>query len=246
MKIYDTWICTKYRAHRGLHDEASPENSLGAYKKAVEKDYAIELDVRVLADGTIVCFHDEKLGRLTGRDGFITNYTYDDIKDLTLLKSKEHIPTLEQVLELVKGQVPILIEIKNSGKVGMEKYVWKILSKYKGEYAVQSFNPYSLEWFKINAPHVKRGQLSSFFKNEDISFIKKFTLKRMLLNKKVSEPNFISYDADCLPNKYVKKYSNLPVIAWTIRSQEAYLKARKHCDNIIFENFIPEESEREL
>ena len=246
MNIYDTWICTKYIAHRGLHDEASPENSLGAYKKAVEKDYAIELDVRVLADGTIVCFHDEKLGRLTGRDGFITNYTYDDIKDLTLLKSKEHIPTLEQVLELVKGQVPILIEIKNSGKVGMEKYVWKILSKYKGEYAVQSFNPYSLEWFKINAPHVKRGQLSSFFKNEDISFIKKFTLKRMLLNKKVSEPNFISYDADCLPNKYVKKYSNLPVIAWTIRSQEAYLKARKHCDNIIFENFIPEESEREL
>ena len=99
MNIYDTWICTKYIAHRGLHDEASPENSLGAYKKAVEKDYAIELDVRVLADGTIVCFHDEKLGRLTGRDGFITNYTYDDIKDLTLLKSDSDSTIFEIVIK---------------------------------------------------------------------------------------------------------------------------------------------------
>lgn len=246
MNIYDTWLCTKYIAHRGLHDENSPENSLSAYKKAIEKDYAIELDVRCLADGTVVCFHDERLGRLTGHDGFISNYTYDDIKDLTLLKSKEHIPTFDEVLKLVNGQVPLLIEIKNSGKVGFEKYIWKSLSKYKGEYAVQSFNPYSLEWFKINAPHVKRGQLASYFKNEDMSFIKKYTLKRMMLNKKVSEPNFISYNLEDLPNKYVKKYSNIPLIGWTIRDAETFIKARKCCDNVIFENVNPEELESKM
>jgi len=240
MNIYDSWLCTKYIAHRGLHDENCPENSIAAFKKAIEKNYAIEIDVRPLADGTVVVFHDERLGRLTGKDGFITHYNYEDIKDLTLLKTKEHIPTLDQVLEAVDGKTPLLIEIKNMGKVGFEKNVWKSLSKYKGEYAVQSFNPYSLEWFKINAPHVKRGQISSYFKNTPgINFAKKFALKRMLLNKKVSEPNFISYQAEYLPNRYVRKYSDLPLLAWCVRSEDAHNKIKKCCDNIIFENFEP-------
>jgi len=241
MNIFDSWLCTKYIAHRGLHDETNPENSIASFKKAIEKNYAIELDVRPLADGTVVVFHDETLGRMTGADGFISNYTYDDIKDLTLLKTKEHIPTLEQALTAIDGKTPVLIEIKNMDKVGFEKNVWKVLSKYKGEYAVQSFNPYTLEWFKVNAPHVKRGQLASFFKNSDITFAKKFALKRMLLNKKVSEPNFIAYQVENLPNRYVKKYSDLPLLAWCVRSEDAYNKVKKHCDNIIFENFEPHE-----
>lgn len=241
MTIYESWLCNQFIAHRGLHDEVSPENSLSAFQKAIDKNYAIEIDVRPLADGTIVVFHDEKLGRLTGADGFVANYTYEDIKDLKLGKSNEGIPTLEEVLNLVAGKTPLLIEIKNSGKVGYEKNVLKILSKYKGEYAIQSFNPYSLEWFKINAPHIKRGQLSSFFKgNLEINFAKKFVLKRMMLNKKVSEPHFISYQVENLPNRYVKKYSNIPVLAWCVRNQETYDKAKKYCDNIIFEGFEPE------
>ncbi len=241
MNIFDTWLCKKYIAHRGLHDEESPENSLSSFQKAIDKGYAIELDVRPLADGTVVVFHDEALGRMTGADGFISNYTFDDIKDLTLAKSKEHIPTFEEVLKLVDGKTPLLIEIKNVGKVGFEKNVWKLLSKYKGEYAVQSFNPYSLEWFKINAPHVKRGQLSCFFKKGDASFIKRFALKRMLLNKKVSEPNFISYQIENLPNRYVKKYKDLPVLAWVVRNEETQEKAKKYANNIIFESFVPKQ-----
>ncbi len=244
MNIFDTWLCNQFIAHRGLHDAESPENSKLAFKNAIDNNYAIELDVRPLADGTLVVFHDETLGRLTGKDGFISNFTYEDIKDLTLLKTNEHILTFKETLDFVDGKVPLLIEIKNSGKVGFEKNVWKILSKYKGEYAIQSFNPYSLEWFKTNAPHVKRGQLASFFKGpefkgQDIGFIKRYALKRMLLNKKVSEPNFISYQGDNLPNRFVKKYSDLPVIAWGIKSQEAYNKVKKYCNNIIFENFTP-------
>lgn len=242
MNIKDTWLCKQYIAHRGLHDETAPENSLAAFQKAIDANFAIELDVRPLADGTIVVFHDETLGRMTGADGFISNYTYDDIKDITLLKTNERIPTFAEVLSLVDGRVPILIEIKNRGKVGFEKNVYKQLMKYKGEYAIQSFNPYSLEWFKLNAPHVTRGQLSSFFKNENLGFVKKFCLKRMLLNKKVSEPHFISYQVENIPNRYLKKYSDLPLLAWVVRSKEAQEKALKYCDNIIFENYNPQDA----
>lgn len=244
MNIFDSWICNKYIAHRGLHNgEDARENSLTAFKKAIDAGYAIELDVRPLADGTLVVFHDDTLGRMTGRDGFIANYTYEDIKDIKLLKSDDHIPTFKEALDFIAGQTPILIEIKNSGKVSFEKDVWKILSKYKGEYAIQSFNPYSLEWFKIHAPHVKRGQLSCFFKKEDggdLAFFKRFALKRMMLNNKVSEPHFISYKAEDVPNKYVKKYSDLPLLVWVIRNPSQYNKVKKYCDNIIFEDFEPD------
>ena len=85
-----------------------------------------------------------------------------------------------------------------------------------------SFNPYVLKWFKDNAPNIIRGQLSSFFKNETLSFFKKVALKKMLLNN-VSQPNFIAYDAQNLPNRFVRKYNKLPLLAWTIRSQEEYM-----------------------
>ncbi len=248
MNIHDTWICKTFIAHRGLHDDERPENSLAAFQNAIDKGYAIELDVREIADGTIVVFHDDTLGRMTGADGFINNYTYDDIKDLTLASSKEHIPTFEETLALINGQVPVLVEIKNYGKVGFEKNVWKILSKYKGEYAVQSFNPYSLEWFKLNAPHVTRGQLACFFKSDNtkdynVGFFKRFVLKRMLLNKRVSEPHFISYQVEDVPNRYVKKYKDLPLLVWAVRNEETYNRVKKYVDNIIFDGFIPQKKD---
>lgn len=239
MNIFETWIVKQPIAHRGLHNEEFPELSLGSFKNAIDKGFAIEIDVRNLKDGTVVVFHDDKLGRMTGADGYISQMTYDEIKDLRLGKSNEHIPTLEETLKYVDGRTPILIEIKNMNKVGFEKDVWKVLSKYKGEYAIQSFNPYSLEWFKLNAPFVKRGQLASFFKNEDLNFFKKYALKRMLLNKKISEPNFISYQTDNLPNRWVKKQSNLPILAWVVRDDEEQDRVKHYADNIIFENYTP-------
>ena len=157
-----------------------------------------------------------------------------------LFGTKYTIPTFKEVLDLVDGQVPILIEVKNTGKVGeLESALLKILKDYTGEYAIQSFNPYVLEWFKKNAPQIARGQLAGYFKGEKLSFIKKFALKRMLLNKKISCPDFISYDARNVPNRFVNKYKNLPLLVWCVRSQDEYLKKVKYCDNIIFENFEP-------
>lgn len=237
--IFDSWLVNTYIAHRGLHDDESPENSLSAIKKAIEKGYAIEFDVRLLADNTVVLFHDEQISRMTSGDKYINNLTKEDLKNYPLLNTKETIPTFEEVLNLVNGQVPLLIEIKNEGSVGeLEKQVLKLLKTYNGEFAIQSFNPFTIEWFKNNAPDIKRGILSSFFKGEKLSLVKKSVLKRMLLNKKC-EPMFISYDKTNLPNKYVKKYNHLPLLAWPVISQQEYEKVIKYCDNIIFENFIP-------
>lgn len=240
MDIFKSWLVERCITHRGLHNDEFPENSLGAFLNAKNNGFPIELDVHIISDGTIVVFHDETLSRITGKDGYIKNLTKENLKDYNLLGTKYTIPTLEEVFELVNGEVPILIEIKNTGKVGnLENKLLKMLNSYNGEFAIQSFNPYVLEWFKKNAPQILRGQLAGYFKGEKLSFVKKFALKRMLLNKKVSCPNFISYDARNVPNRFVRRYKKLPLLVWTVRSQDEYLKVVKHCDNIIFENFEP-------
>ena len=242
MEIFKSWLVDKYIAHRGFHNYIdAPENSLKAFQNVIDLGYAIELDVQVLSDGTIVVFHDSSLKRMTNKDGYIKNLRKENLKDIKLLNSDQTIPTLQEVLELVNGKTPLLIEVKNTNKVGyLEQNLIQILKKYNGEFAVQSFNPYSLEYIKKHAPEMTRGQLSSYFKsNSEISFIKKYFLKRMIFNKRVSCPHFISYKAEDLPNRYVKQYQKLPVLAWTVKSQQQYEKIAKHCDNIIFEGFEP-------
>lgn len=241
MDLFKTWLVETPIAHRGLHSKGVPENSLDAFAKAIEKGYAIELDVQLLSDGTVVVFHDEALARMTGNDGYIKYLNKNDLKALKLKGTKESIPTLEEVLKFVDERVPLLIEVKNQHKVGkLEQAVIDLLKNYQGEYAVQAFNPYTLSYFKKHAPNILRGQLSGFFKKEKMSWLKKVLLKKMKFNKKVSEPHFISYEADTLPNRYVKKYKNIPLLAWAVKSKEEYLNVIKYCDNIIFEKFDPE------
>jgi hypothetical protein len=112
--------------------------------------------------------------------------------------------------------------------------------KYKGEYAVQSFNPYTLEWFKLNAPKIRRGQIASFFRNNSVTGFKRFALKRMMLNKNISEPNFVVYDGADVPNKYLKKYYGvIPVLTFVTRSEGEENRLKGFCDNFIFEDYVP-------
>ena len=239
MDIFKSWLVEKYIAHRGLHDEESPENSLSAFEKAIQKGYVIELDIQQIADGNVVVFHDTSLSRMTGQDGYLKNLILEDLSACYLNGTKETIPTLKEALNLIDGRTPVIIEIKNPMKVGsLEAATLEILKEYKGQFAIMSFNPYVLSWFKENAPEISRGQLSSFFKKDRLSFVKRVVLKKMLLNK-IAQPNFIAYEAAHLPNRYVRKYNNLPLLAWTVRSQEEYMRVVKYCDNIIFENFEP-------
>lgn len=240
MDLFNSWLVETPIAHRGLHDKLTPENSLPAFQKAIEAGYPIEIDVQMLSDGTVVVFHDESLSRLTGNDGYIKFLTKADLNMLNLSGTKEKIPTFEETLQFVNGRTPLLIEIKNKNKVGeLEKSVIELLKNYKGAYAIQSFNPFVLSYFYNHAPSIPRGQLAGFLKGEKMPFFQKFALKRMLLNKKTSHPDFISYEAKTLPNRYVKKYKKLPLLAWTVRNQAEYIKVVKHCDNVIFEDFEP-------
>ena len=236
MNTFENWIRHTPIANRGLYNEEIPENSLAAIKQAMDKNYGVCLDVRALADNSIVVFADSTLGRMTNTDGFVRHLSVRDLDGLFLGQSHEKIPTLAEVLEFVDGKVPIIINIRSLDTTRFEKYVWKTVQDYKGEYAIASANPFTLEWFKIHAPKVKRGQISSFYKGSPLPFKTRSDYKHMRLNATVSEPNFIMYKADNLPNRIVKKFKDLPLLAYHVNSDALVERCRKCADNLVFEN----------
>ncbi len=234
------WLLQTPIAHRGLHTDELPENSSAAFENAIRNGYPIEMDVRIIDDGTVIVFHDDKLARMTGSDGYASTLKAADLDNLRLAGTDEKIPTFEQFLTQINGRTPLLIEIKNEAKVGaLESKVMQMLKGYTGRFAVQSFNPYSMEYFKLNAPDIARGQLSCVFDKRILTRLKRYLLSHLKMNH-VSSPDFISYSIDNLPNKYVTK-TKLPVLAWTVRSNTEAEKVAHCSDNIIFEKFIPQQ-----
>lgn len=235
------WLRQIPIAHRGLHDEQSPENSLSAFTKAKEAGYAIELDVHLSSDGVLMVFHDFTLERMTRFYGDIRRLASSFLRSLVLLNTQESIPTLQEVMKLVDRKVPLLIEIKNEGKVGeLEGKLLKAIRDYKGRVAVQSFNPFSVAWFAKNAVDIPRGQLSGSFKDTNFPFYKKFLYQNLLMNG-VSKPHFIAYEAEYLPNLAVKvsRMMHKTILAWTVRSAKEREDVLQYADNIIFEAFLP-------
>ena len=160
-----------YIAHRGLHniDNSIPENSMLAFKKAIEGGFAIENDIHLTKDGEVVVFHDDTLTRVCGVEGKVEDKTLAELKELNLLGTNEKIPTLRECLELVGGRVPLLIEFKVVGgnAKALSEKANEILKDYEGLYFVQSFYPNVLSWYKKNRPDICRGQLSTAFKGEE-------------------------------------------------------------------------------
>jgi glycerophosphoryl diester phosphodiesterase len=242
-----SWLTEHPLAHRGLHNELYIENSMGAFKNAVENGYPIELDVMFTADKQVVVFHDDNLARLTGDTRNVSEVNYEELRTILLKGEGEnsfeeaYIPLLTEVLELVNGDVPILIEIKDcKGVTTLCEAVYDILKDYKGEYAIQSFNPFAVEWYANNAQEVTRGQLSGLMSDSlNLKFYEKFALKNMLLNFK-SKPHFIAYEAKGLPKFRISmlRKQGIPILGWTIRSIEEAQAASFNCDNIIMENYL--------
>lgn len=232
------WLLNTPVAHRGLWNEILPENTLPAYKNAVDKGFAIEVDLYLTTDNKIVCFHDTTLERLTKGEGKIFEKSYDYLSSLNILGSDNKIPTLNQLLECVDGKVPLLIEFKEqpNGKALIDKAI-PILKEYKGQFAVQSFHPMYVKAFKKKAPQFVRGILATNYVDVKTSAFKRFIAKNMPLNF-VCKPHFISYIHTALPLKK-RKVKNTPVICWTITNQQQADRALKYAKNIIFENFIP-------
>lgn len=226
-------------AHRGYHNikKGIPENSILAFEEAIKYNLTIELDVHILTDGKVVVFHDDNIKRMTGIDQNIKDMDYDTIKKIQLQGTNQRIPLLQEVLSLVDGKVPIIIELKYDVKCGvLEKEVIKILKNYNGKYAIKSFNPFSIMYFKKEFSNVIRGLLVSDFKDEKMSKLRKIVLSKMLFNS-ITKPDFISYDIKALPNRRVAKLRrNKIILGWTIRNKEDLEKAEKYCDNFICEN----------
>jgi len=237
------WITIEPIAHRGLHHAGEiPENSLLAFEKAIEANFPIEFDVQLTKDKQLIVFHDDDLLRLTGREGLVSNFTWAEIKDLSLFGTQQKIPLLSEVLEFVRGRVPLLIELKSLKQYGvMEPLVMELLGTYEGDFAIQSFNPKTVYWFKKNAPEVRRGYLSGPMDDEDLTPPTRFFLSN-LGPLPVIQPDFIGYDKKGLNHKIIhliKNYSHIPVIAWTIKAREEEEEALQLADNIIFEGFQP-------
>lgn len=239
------WLRQVPIAHRGLHcpEKGILENSMSAFEAAVARGYAIELDVQVTKDGDAVVFHDERLERLTDTVGKVRRRSSEELASIHLSGTQDYIPTLHAVFDLVKNKVPILVEIKNpTRKIGkLEGRVADLITAYDGDAAVQSFNPLSLQWFHKNAPSISRGLLASDYRNitqVNLSRRARFVMSNLLLSP-LSRPNFIGYDVDALPAfaPALMRKVGLPLLAWTVRTDEQRLTSARHADNIIFEGF---------
>jgi len=236
------WITARPIAHRGLFDPARgiPENSLAAVQAALEAGYAMEIDLRAAADAVAV-FHDSNLKRMTGRDGALGSLTRAELKQTHLSRTGEAVPTLDDVLALVAGRAPLMLEIKNDGRAGrLEDSVLKRIADYRGEIAIVSFNPFSLGWFASRAPHIPRGQTASSFAGSDMPKWRRF-LQRNLMLDPISRPDFILYDLDSLPYWAVswRRFLGTKVVAYTVRGDADARKARDVADNFIFEGIRP-------
>lgn len=227
----------KIISHRGIYDNKTIyENTLESIKLATKKHYIIEIDIHLTKDNQIVVFHDYNTKRLTNKNQIIEQTTYKELNN----QSPIHIPLLEEVLSQVNSQTPILIEVKQKNKVGkFETILMNQLTKYSGKYAIQSFNPLVLLWFKKNHPQVLRGQLSYSFNTTKTPYIIKKILKNMYLNI-LTKPHFISYKYNELTPEQIKKYQkkNIKVLGWTITNPKEYNKYIKYYDNLICDKYL--------
>lgn len=229
-------------AHRGYHciEKGIPENSIPSFLAAIKRGYGIELDVHLTRDHQVVVFHDDSLKRVCGLNKRPEKMTYDELKKCFLLGTKERIPTLKEVLALINGQVPLLIELKLPGR-SMElcERTYHILKNYHGPYLIQSFNTLGLRWFFKNAPHILRGQLASNLTKSDRKphWLFRFLSKHLMLNF-WGRPDFISYKLSDLPTlntSLVRRFFNTPFAVWTLKDKTSLQEGIRNYNMQIFE-----------
>ena len=237
---------TTLYAHRGLHDNNGdrPENSLAAFQAAREAGYGVELDVHFTADKQVVVFHDDTLARMCGDNRRIDECTYSELQQLHLLNTEEHIPLLQDVLHVLQDTI-ILCEIKpmrSNVDTSLCEETYKILTAHNAQFCIESFNPFSVRWFRKQAPHVVRGILSKrYAKGEIKPGILRHSLASLLLNV-LCRPDFIAYQHTDYTQPFLRlcRLFRPAMLAWTIRSHKEYASAQEHFDSVIFEGFIPE------
>lgn len=232
-------------AHRGLHtaDKSVPENSLAAFGRAADAGYGIELDLQFSKDEQIVVFHDDTLKRVCGIAGRVDDYTYEELCGFRLCGTEEKIPLFSEVLELVGGRVPLLVEFKNGPKNDLLcSKTLPMLRNYSGDFCIESFSPFIVRWFRKNAPDILRGQLSAPYEElkKEIPETQAFVLSHVLTNF-LARPHFVAYHVD-------KSYFTVRLadflgamrFVWTVRPKNDIEKLKRINDSVIFELYEPE------
>lgn len=234
-------------AHRGLfhNDGPAPENSLLAFQKAVENGYGIEFDVQLSKDDKLVVFHDASLKRMCGIDGNVWEYTLEELQSFPLANSKEVIPTFEEVLAVVGGKVPLIIEYKlDRVQTKVCELADQILEKYEGPYCVECFHPLAPHWYKKNRPDIVRGQLCEEYYRTPKYRNPLYFAMSFLVGNFFSRPDFIAYN--CLHRKNFSRRLCRQLgclsVAWTVKSQEQFEEIKDDFDLFIFDSCILEKS----
>lgn len=228
------WLRRAIYAHRGWHDETRMENSPAAFRAAIAAGYGIECDVQLTADDEAVVFHDFDLDRLTSAQGPVRGQTLSMLEAIPLLNGQP-IWTLARLLEEVRGQVPLLVEIKSRHGNPIERLcraVARALTDYEGDIAIMSFDPIAVRWFSANAPQVIRGLVVTEEGNPGA-----FARARAILARRFARAQFIAHDVRDLPSPFVQNMrdAGLPVLTWTVNSLELRERASLHADAPIAE-----------
>lgn len=234
----------RHYAHRGLFDNDSeaPENSLAAFKKAVDAGYGIELDVQLSKDNRLVVFHDASLKRMCGVEGKVWDYTLEELQKMKLANSDETIPTFEQFLEIVDGKVPFILEFKlDRAQTTVCKLANEVLKDYKGAYCIESFHPLALMWYRKNRPDVLRGQLcEEFFRNPIYKGQFLYMILPYMPFNFLTRPDFVAYNHEHVTNisRRICKTMGALSVCYTIQSVEEYNRAKGHFELMIFDSCI--------
>lgn len=233
-----SWLTARPVAHRGLHDmnKLRWENTLSAFAAAAERGYAIECDVHLSSDGVPVIIHDGDLRRLTGENGFVWQRTAAEITALKVGGTADHLPTLQQALDLVDGRVPMVVELKGAAghDEGLVESVGKMLKQYKGKTAIMSFDHWLIREFPKYAPGIPGGLTA--YGNDNHLIEAHFAML-------AHDIAFTSYAAGDLPNRFVsfvREKLGMPVITWTVHDQPAVELTFKYADQMTFEGFEPD------
>lgn len=233
-------------AHRGLHNAQRPENSMAAFRAALDGGFGIEFDLHLLKDGNLGVMHDSDLLRTTGQAGKMEDLTTEDLKNYHLQGSDQTIPQFQDVLELFDGKAPLIIELKSVGGnyAQLTKTACEMLEGYKGPYCIESFDPFCIRWLRQNRPDIIRGQLAyNSLKDEKahypllVRFITSFYLENFL-----TRPDFLAHHFEDRKNLSVflcRKLWGITAVSWTLKTREMFDTAEKEGWIPIFEGFTP-------
>lgn len=232
-------------AHRGLHGDGRAENSLSAFRAAVEHGYGAELDIHLLADGNLAVIHDALLKRTTGAEGRIEELTTADLRNYRLEGTEDTIPTFREVLDIFEGKAPLIIELKAENNVdALCRAAVEAMEGYEGVWCMESFDPRCIYWLKKHHPEIIRGQLAeNYFKNPKSRL--PWYLKLLLsfhLEYFLTRPDFVAYDFATrknVSNTICRRLWKLQGVSWTLRSPEEHAEALKEGWIPIFERYCP-------